>query len=97
MVIRALDHVPNCYSWDSGDVISKIIRQAFSRGDNVAISFAGVSDIPTSFANAAFVSLLDTYSYDFIRSHLTLANCSRQIVDMVKRRFAYETSRPHAA
>jgi hypothetical protein len=97
MVIRALDYVPNCYSWDTGDVIAQIIRSAFVRGSHITISFSGVTDIPSSFANAAFISLLDDYSYDFIRSHLTLTHCSRQIADMVKRRFSFESTRPRAA
>ncbi len=97
MVIRALDHVPNCYTWDTGDVIGQIIRRAFACGDSVTISFAGVTDTPTSFVNAAFISLLNDYSYDFIRSHLKLTDCSRQIADMVKRRFSFETSRPRSA
>ena len=97
MVIRALDLVPNCYTWDNGDVVAKAIRQAFSRGDSVTISFAGVTDIPTSFANAAFVSLLSTYSFDFIKAHLRLVDCSPQIADMVKRRFDFESTRGKAA
>ncbi len=98
MVIRALDLVPNCYTWSNGDVISKVIRRAFAHGDKITISFAGVTDTPSSFVNAAFISLLSDYSYDFIKSHLTLTHCSRQVVDMIKRRFDFERSRDaHAA
>jgi hypothetical protein len=97
MVIRALDHAPNCYTWNSGDVIAQIIRGAFARGERITVSFSGVTDIPSSFANAAFISLLNDYSFEFIKSHLTLSNCSRQIADMVKRRFSFESTRPRSA
>ena len=97
MVIRALDYVPHCYTWDTGDVLAKIIRVAFARNDDITISFAGVTDIPSSFANGAFISLLDTYSYDYIRAHLTITDCTRQISDMIKRRFSFEATRPRAA
>ena len=46
------------------------------------------------FVNAAFISLLENYSYDFIRTHLTIADATKQIADMIKRRFAFELNRP---
>ena len=91
MVIRALDYVPHCYSWDTGNEIAKIVRQSFARGDQITISFAGVTDVPSSFVNGAFISLLDDYSFDFIRAHLSFADCTRQITDMIRRRFSFET------
>jgi hypothetical protein len=97
MGISALDYVSDCYSWDSGQVIGRLIRSAFAKNEVVTLSFAGVSDIPSSFANAAFVSLLDSYSYDYIRSHLIITNATRQISDMIKRRFAFEQKRATAA
>lgn len=96
-VIKALDVVPDCYTWQSGDVVARVIRDAFSQGRAVTISFAGVTDVPTSFVNAAFISLLDDYSFDFIKSHLKLVSCTKQIADIVRRRFDFELTRPRAA
>ncbi|MDE2164694.1 MAG: STAS-like domain-containing protein [Alphaproteobacteria bacterium] len=97
MVITALDHVRDCYTWDSGAKIADLIRGAFARGEHITVSFAGVTDIPSSFANAAFISLLDTYSYDYVKSHLAVTNATRQIVDMIKRRFTFVTTQGMAA
>lgn len=97
MVIRPLDHTANCYTWDSGAEIARLILSAFARGEVVTVTFAGITDVPSSFVNAAFVSLLDNYSFDFIKSHLKVTNASRQIVDMIKHRFAFVTSQAAAA
>lgn len=96
MVIRPLDHVANCYTWDSGAVISRLIRNAFARGDTVTITFSGITDVPSSFVNAAFVSLLGDYSFDFIKAHLKITNASRQIVGMISHRFAFVTTQAAA-
>lgn len=97
MVIRALDHVRDCYSWDTGAVIGAMLRDAFARGETVTLSFQGVSDVPSSFVNAALISLLDSYSFDFIKAHLRVIDGNRQIVDMIRHRFAFETNKPVAA
>jgi len=93
MALKVLDHLSDCYTWESGQELSKIIRAAFEKHERIAISFDGVRDVPSSFVNAAFISLLDTYPYDFIRSHLTIADGTKQIADMIKRRFAFELNR----
>lgn len=97
MVVNVLDHVPHCYTWQDGAVIASIIRQAFDRGEHVVVSFSGVDDVPSSFVNAAFVSLLTEYGYDYIRTHLSVTNSTRQINDMIHRRFRFETEQRHAA
>ena len=97
MVIRALDYVSHCYTWDTGNELAKIIEAAFVRNEHITVSFAGVTDIPSSFANGAFVSLLSSYSFDFIRDHLTITDCTRQISEMIKRRFSFEKGRGRAA
>lgn len=96
-VIKALDIVPDCYTWQSGDAVARVIRDAFLRDQAITISFAGVTDVPTSFVNAAFIALLDDFTFDFIKGHLKLVNCTRQIADVVRRRFDFELTRPKAA
>ena len=90
MVLKALDHVQNCYTWEHGQVIYQLVRKEFDQGRKVTLSFEGVRDVPSSFVNAALISLLEDYSYDFIRSHLIIVDVTKQISDMIKRRFLFE-------
>ena len=92
MVINVLDHVPQCYTGQDGAVIGSLIRDGFARGDDVTVSFLGVDNAPSSFVNAAFVDLLDSYSFDYIRRHLLVINSSPQINDLIRRRFSFATS-----
>lgn len=87
MVINALDHVPHCYTSQDGEVIANQIRNGLSNGGNVVLSFAGVTDVPSSFVNAAIVALLDDFSAAYIRSHLSIVDSTQQINDMIRRRF----------
>jgi predicted metallo-beta-lactamase superfamily hydrolase len=89
MVINVLDLVPHCYTWEDGQVVAKRIKDVLKSRQVATISFAGVGDIPTSFANGAFVSLLDEYDYDFIRKNVLVVNSTRQINEMIKRRLTF--------
>lgn len=97
MVIKVLDHVRQCYTWEDGEKIGTLIRRAFDRKEKIILSFVNVNDAPSSFVNAAFIALLDKYDFDFIRQHLRVIDSTRQINDMIKRRFADENNKPHAA
>lgn len=97
MVINIRDHLPYCYSADDGAVIKRLIDNEFQSGCVVTISFHGVSEVTSSFVNGAFVALLDSYSYDFIRSHLNIVSARHQVRDMISRRFRFELSRLSAA
>ncbi|KQX19053.1 MULTISPECIES: STAS-like domain-containing protein [unclassified Sphingomonas] len=85
MVVRALDHVRQCYSSADGAVINHVLRDAFAQDSKVTLSFDGVVDIPSSFVNAALVPLLDEVSFDWLKSHLAVVDANRQIADMVRR------------
>ena len=93
MVIYALEHVPHCYTSQDGEVIHKLISAGLSRGEQVTLSFSGVHDVPSSFVNAALVALLDNFSFDYIRGHLTILDSNPQINDMIRRRLK-EPDRP---
>jgi hypothetical protein len=97
MVIRVLDHVKQCNTAADGLIVGAVIRKALADGARVDVSFAGVNNAPSSFINAAIVSLLDSYSFDFIRQHLKITNATSQIIDVIRRRFDSETHRSHAA
>lgn len=92
MVIRILDHVKNCHSWADGEIINRQIRRAFARTGKACLSFDGVRDVPSSFVNAAIIHLLRDYSPDYIRSNLMIVDSTRQINDLIKRRFSHVAS-----
>ena len=85
MVIEALNLVPHCYTWEDGIVVGEAIRNALKSGNKIVISFAGVEDVPSSFVNAAFVALLDDFTYEFIRENISVVSSTRQINDMIKK------------
>lgn len=85
MVIKVFDHVRQCYSADDGAVIGRILREAFGKGDKVVLSFAGISDVTSSFVNASIVAQLDAYSADWVKSHLSVKDISVSAADVVRR------------
>ena len=87
MVIRALDHVPHCYTAEDGDVIGELLRTSLRKGERVTLSLDGVTDAPSSFINTAIVALLDDSNAAFIKEHLSIVNSTRQINDLIRRRF----------
>lgn len=93
MVIRALDHVRQCYSNADGQVIFKLILDPIKRGEQVTVSFDGVDALPSSFVNSAFISLLDQFPFDHIKETLRFAGTTRQINEMIRDRFAFESRR----
>lgn len=90
MVINVLDHVTHCYTQLDGQIISDLITSDL-RGDGMTVvSFLGVYSVSSSFVNAAFISLLDDYSFDEIKSRLKFTDSTKQINEMIKKRFDFE-------
>lgn len=88
--INVLDHVKHCYTNYDGDVIFKLIKKELDNNNIATVSFSGVKSIPSSFVNAAFITLLDYYDFSFIRSRIRIVNSTKQINDMIKHRFDFE-------
>lgn len=103
MVTRVLDHVPHCYTADDGLVVAALIADAIGDGRTISLSFSGVNSVPSSFVNAAFVSLLDRYGADAIRRSVRVVDSTAQINSMIRDRLAAEAAKrrpagpPHAA
>ena len=93
MVIRVLDHVARCYTATDGLLIAAVIRPQLASGRSVTLSFDGVTDVPSSFVNGAFVSLLDCIPAIAIRRHLKITDSTRQINDLIRSRLLAEESR----
>jgi len=91
--IKVLDYVNQCYSNSDGHVIFDLINDEFKAGNRVAVYFDEVSALNSSFVNSAFIELLDTYDFNFIKSHLQFKNSTQQINSLIKDRFAFEVKK----
>lgn len=85
MVIRALDIVQFCNTAKDGEEVRAKIVPFLRNQKQVELSFDGVEDVPSSFINAAIVTLLNEFDVDFLRKHLVLREANSQIADMVVR------------
>lgn len=85
MVIRVLDLVRHCHTWQDGDRVYRAIVPHLDAGGKVTLSFDGVSDVPSSFVNGALLRLVERYGYDFLRAHLAITETNRQISGMIRR------------
>lgn len=96
MVIRALDHVTQCYTQADGQKIYETIYPFLQRGDRVELSFDGVETVPSSFINTALIRLLDNVSFDKIKANLKFVDTTKQINEMIKIRFSFEVNKRSA-
>jgi hypothetical protein len=92
MVIRILDHVKTASSYEDGDVIFKIILSEIKQDKPVTISFEGISSVPSAFVNAAFIRLLEEFSFEKIRASLRLIDSTKHINELIKSRFDFVLS-----
>jgi len=89
MVVRILDHVRSASSYEDGDVVYRLLIDDLTAGREVAVSFAGVTSVPSAFINGAFVRLLETIPFDVVRSKLKILDSTRQINDLLRSRFEF--------
>jgi hypothetical protein len=87
MVIVALDYVPHCYSAQDGAVVHRALEAAFARGDCVTLSLKGVSDVPSSFVNAALVPFVRERGADWVKENLRIVSATGQVAGMIRRCF----------
>jgi hypothetical protein len=93
VVIRVLDYLDQCITHEDGMIICSLILPAMQRGEIVTISFDGVRGVPTSFVNAAFIELLKDIPFDIIKQKLIIKQSNRQINELIKKRFSFETQK----
>ncbi|ADU36953.1 STAS-like domain-containing protein [Variovorax paradoxus] len=89
MVIRLLDHLQHCSTYDDGQIIFEMIAPKVEAGEDVVLSFDGVSAVPSAFVNAALLRLVERVSIDEVRRHLSIVDSTRQINDMIRSRFGF--------
>lgn len=93
MVIRAIDFVKQCATNEDGDIIYHVVEPHLRRDERVTVSFEGIDAVSTSFINTAFITLLDQFSFPFIKKHLGFTDTNSQINDVIRSRFQFEASR----
>ena len=96
MVIRILDHVNTYSTYADGDIIFQLIVSELRRGGSVTLSFDGIKSIPSAFANAALIRLLEQFSFQEIQSRVKIVDSTRQINRLIKDRFAFATMKAPA-
>ena len=93
MVIRITDHISACYTNEDGEKIYQQVHPQLLADNDVEVSFEGISEVTSSFVNVAFIELLDSFDFDYIRRHLSFADSNRQINSIIKSRFDFEVNR----
>lgn len=84
MVIFALDLVPQCFGHEDGETIRSFLQEKFEKNEVVTFSFTGVTDVPSSFINAAFVPFVIEYGTEWVKANLKIIGARKQIVDMIR-------------
>jgi hypothetical protein len=85
MVIVVLDRVKRCYTAQDGAVIDRALRDALAVEQQVTLSFQGVSDVPSSFVNAAIVPLVEEHGEEWVKARLTITHATKQVAHMLRR------------
>jgi hypothetical protein len=89
MVIRIRDFVSAANTAEEGEIVFSRLRGGLSRQKSaIIVSFEGIQTATSSFVNAAFVELLEKFSYADLKARLKVTNSTRQINDMIKMRLA---------
>ena len=96
-LIRVLDFVERCYNSDDGQIIHDLIIERLAQEVELTVSMEGVDWVPSSFVNAAFISLLDMLSFNDIKKRLRFVNTTSQINEMIRTRFNFEAGRRASA
>jgi hypothetical protein len=86
VTIRILDVVPGANTYEQGGRVFDVLKQALHGTGPVVVSFDSVQTATSSFVHAAFVALLDHFSYADIKARLRVVDSTRQINDMIKTR-----------
>ncbi|NLR05603.1 DUF4325 domain-containing protein [Streptococcus mutans] len=68
-----------------------LVEDALRAGEEVTVSFEGVSYVSTSFVNSAFINLLENFTFNTIEAKLSFIKSTIQINKLIKERFAFES------
>ncbi len=90
MVIKVSDFTEKCYTNHDGEIIFKKIKSLMDQNETANVSFRDIDAVTSSFVNSAFIELLEYYSFDYIKSHLTFSDTTKHINELIKKRFKFE-------
>ncbi|MCB5015119.1 STAS-like domain-containing protein [Streptococcus mutans] len=68
-----------------------LVEDTLRAGEEVMVSFEGVSDVSTSFVNSAFINLLENFTFKTIKAKLSFIKSTIQINKLIKERFTFES------
>lgn len=91
--IRVKDLVDQVYSNDDGMIIYNELKSQLANANKVNVSFDEIGALNSSFVNSAFIELLNDFDFQFIKKNVRFVDSTKQINDMIKSRFAFETNR----
>lgn len=95
MVIKIIDYVKTPSTYEDGEKIFKLISAAINKGESVSLSFESIPSVPSAFINSAIIRLLETFSFEQIKQHLSFINTTKHINDLIKSRFDFVLSKPN--
>ena len=96
MALTVTSICPRQYDGRDGRRLYDALRPYLVAGSPVEVSFEGVVAVSTSFVNEGLIRLLDSFSYDTVRTVLRLTNVRPTVARVIQRRFAFEAAREAA-
>lgn len=82
-----------CYSNDDGQKLYSYLVNKMSKDEIVTLSFKSIDSATSSFINSAFIQLLDSFDFKFIKSHLSIVESTKQINNIINDRFKFEVEK----
>lgn len=76
---------PHFVSSADGGEVHEEIAEAFRRGEDVVVSFAGAEDVTSAFLNAAIGQLYGEFDEELIRRHLRVEDTEPDHLALLKR------------
>src|SRR5436305_11576577 len=76
---------PYAVSSADGSAVHEQIANAFRKGDDVVLSFAGLEDVTSAFLNGAIGQLYGEFDEDVIRTHLQVLEAEEGHLLLLKR------------
>ena len=95
VTITIKEYTNQCYTNHDGDIIHDLIVDEFQKGEKVKVSFEGMDSVSTSFVNSAFITVLEKYGFEKIKSNLGFVNSTKAINDAIRKRFQFEVNERH--
>lgn len=92
MVIKVVNYVSQCYSNSDGAIIYSIIDRYIDEKE-IVLSFEGIDIVSSSFVNAALIPFIKIMGFNELKIKFKIIKTTKQINDMIKRRFQFEASR----